>query len=67
VGDQVGDAALKRLQMTVVRLRRMLDAAGLDGGSVLQMVAGGYMLQVGLDELDAEVFQARVQEGSRIL
>jgi DNA-binding SARP family transcriptional activator len=66
-GDQVADAAPKRLQMAVVRLRRSLDAAGLDGGSVLQTVAGGYMLRVGPEELDAEVFLARVQEGSRVL
>jgi DNA-binding SARP family transcriptional activator len=65
--DDLGPAALKRLQAAILRLRRTLDADGGQGESVLRTVAGGYLLAVAPGELDAEVFQARVEEGCRAL
>jgi DNA-binding SARP family transcriptional activator len=59
--------AVKRLHVTITRLRRTLDAGGVPDESVLQTVAGGYLLAVQPGELDAEVFQTRVDEGRRAL
>ncbi|MCA1698303.1 MAG: AAA family ATPase, partial [Actinobacteria bacterium] len=58
--------AVKRLQAAIVRLRRTLDGSG-GGKSVLRTVAGGYVLAVRGGELDADVFQARMEEGRRAL
>jgi DNA-binding SARP family transcriptional activator len=58
--------ALKRLQAAIVRLRRTLDSSGQDK-SVLRTVTGGYLLAVQPGELDAEVFQARVEDARRAL
>jgi DNA-binding SARP family transcriptional activator/tetratricopeptide (TPR) repeat protein len=64
--DDLGPAgALKRLQAAIVRLRRALDPDRVQGESVLRTVAGGYLLAVQPGELDAEMFQARVEEGRR--
>ena len=54
-----------RLQMAVARLRRSL--APLDGlsGPTLRTIRGGYLLSLRSDELDAEVFAERVQDGLR--
>ncbi len=62
-GDQAVGAALKRLQMAIARLRRVLDPGGAQGESVLRTVAGGYLLEVSPGELDADVFEARAKEG----
>jgi DNA-binding SARP family transcriptional activator len=61
------EGAAKRLQMGVYRLRRAL--APLDGpdGSRLRTVSSGYLMVVGPDELDAEVFAERVRDGRRVL
>ena len=59
--------AVKRLQAAILRLRRTLDPGGGAGESVLQTVAGGYMLAVAPGELDAEVFQTSMQDGCRAL
>jgi DNA-binding SARP family transcriptional activator/tetratricopeptide (TPR) repeat protein len=66
-GDRGPAGALKRLQVAVARLRRALDPEGAQQESVLRTTAGGYLLAVAPGELDAEVFQARVQEGRRAL
>ena len=60
------EGAAKRLQMGVLRLRKAL--APLDGpdGSRLRTVSAGYLLEVGPDELDADVFAERVREGRRV-
>jgi predicted ATPase/DNA-binding SARP family transcriptional activator len=59
--------ALKRLWVTVTRLRRVIDTEGKSGESVLRKVAGGYLLAVRPGELDVEVFQSRMQDGCRTL
>jgi DNA-binding SARP family transcriptional activator/tetratricopeptide (TPR) repeat protein len=59
--------AVKRLHVTIARLRRTLDAGGVQDESALRTVAGGYLLAVRPGELDAEVFQTRVEEGRRAL
>jgi DNA-binding SARP family transcriptional activator/class 3 adenylate cyclase len=66
-GDLGPRGAAKRLQAAIVRLRRALAPDDVGGESVLRTVAGGYLLAVGSGELDAEVFQRRVQEGRRAL
>ena len=53
--------ATNRLQVAVVRLRKLLD------GEPLQTVAGGYRLAVAPGELDADVFVDRLEAGLRAL
>ena len=65
-GDR-GPAADKRLHAAIYRLRHTLDPEGRQGESALRTVAGGYLLAVGPGELDAEVFQTRLQDGCRAL
>ncbi len=60
-GEPTPPRALKRLQLTITRLRKALGAAGIE------TVAGGYRLTVRPADLDAEVFRARVQDGRRAL
>jgi DNA-binding SARP family transcriptional activator len=62
-GDLGTPGALRRLRVAITRLRRMLDAVGAQDESVLRTVAGGYLLAVGRDELDADVFGRRMEEG----
>jgi DNA-binding SARP family transcriptional activator/tetratricopeptide (TPR) repeat protein len=64
-GDLGSAGALKRLQAAILRLRRLLDSVGGQGELVLRTVAGGYLLAVAPGELDAEIFQARVDDGLR--
>ena len=65
--DAVGGR--KRAQMAVARLRRALAPLARDRGgrSVLRTVSGGYLLAVAPDELDATVFQARLEAGADAL
>jgi YVTN family beta-propeller protein len=59
----------KRAQMAVARLRRALEPLARDRGgeSVLRTVNGGYLLAVAPGELDADVFEARLQAGADAL
>jgi DNA-binding SARP family transcriptional activator len=66
-GDRASGAALKRLQMAIVRLRRTLARDGVRGDSVLRTVAGGYTLAVEPGQLDAEIFQTCLEHGRRAL
>jgi DNA-binding SARP family transcriptional activator/tetratricopeptide (TPR) repeat protein len=66
-GDLGRAGAAKRVQAAILRLRRALDRDRGSSESVLRTVADGYLLAVGPDELDAEVFQMRVREGCRLL
>ena len=67
-GEQRSVGAAKRLQMAVARLRRAIDDSGAGGRkAVLATVAGGYLLTVAPDELDAEVFETGVREGRQAL
>jgi len=66
-GSLGSPGAVKRLHVAIARLRRSLDGEGVRGESVLRTVAGGYLLVVRPGELDAEVFQTRVEEGRRAL
>ena len=61
------DGAAKRLQMGVFRLRKTLAPLDGQGGSRLRTVSGGYLLEVGPDDLDAEVFAELVRDGRRML
>jgi DNA-binding SARP family transcriptional activator/class 3 adenylate cyclase/WD40 repeat protein len=56
-----------RLQMAIARLRRALEPLMRNGDPPLQTVGGGYLLVVQRDELDSEVFSARVREGRSAL
>jgi DNA-binding SARP family transcriptional activator len=66
-GRQSPASALQNLHVTISRLRKMLGADGAGEEPVLRTVAGGYLLAVRPGELDAEVFQTRVEEGRRAL
>jgi WD40 repeat protein/DNA-binding SARP family transcriptional activator len=59
--------AVKRLHTSVARLRKTLDTDGSNGGPTLKTVIGGYMLTVEPGQLDADVFQAGVEDGRRAL
>ena len=60
-------SAIERLQVTLAGLRRTLGLDGRRGEDVLRTVEGGYLLTVAPGELDADTFQARVEEGRRAL
>src|SRR4051794_27815622 len=64
--DASAAGAVKRLRTAIGRLRRTLDP-GLHGDPALRTIAGGYLLAVGPGELDADVFQARTEEGRRAM
>jgi class 3 adenylate cyclase len=56
--------AVKRVQVAIGRLRRVLEGDRPEGVEpVVRTVAGGYVLAVGQGALDAEVFRAGVEEG----
>ncbi|HEY6886821.1 MAG TPA: BTAD domain-containing putative transcriptional regulator [Solirubrobacter sp.] len=57
--------ALKRLQLAVTRLRKVL-ATGAQAGP-LETVAEGYRLTLSASELDVDVFRADVREGREAL
>src|SRR5256885_2918005 len=52
-----------RLGMAIARLRKTLAPLPPDDESVLQTVAGGYLLRVQPGALDADVFRGLVSEG----
>ncbi|HEV2785501.1 MAG TPA: BTAD domain-containing putative transcriptional regulator, partial [Solirubrobacteraceae bacterium] len=66
-GDVDPAGAVKRLQVTIVRLRRTIDGAAGQRDGRLRTVAGGYLLAVQPGELDADVFERGVEEGRRAL
>jgi DNA-binding SARP family transcriptional activator len=67
-GDADPARPVKRLQVAIARLRRALEPLALASGDpVLRTLTGGYLLAVGPGELDADVFQARAQDGHRAL
>jgi len=59
--------ALQSLRVAISRLRRTLDVDGAGREPVLRTVAGGYLLAVKPGELDAEVFQAGLEDGRSAL
>lgn len=58
-----GSGAGKRLSVAVARLRRALEPLADDGVSPLHTVDGGYMLALGPGDLDADRFEALVNDG----
>ena len=54
-----------RLPMAVARLRKSLSPLDGSAGLVLRTVRGGYLLSLGPNQLDAELFTARVRDGLR--
>src|SRR4051794_13897505 len=64
-GPDAGRGAVKRLQVAISRLRRVLAAASVDqrGDDVLATEAGGYQLRVAPGALDADRFYRLVAEG----
>jgi predicted ATPase/DNA-binding SARP family transcriptional activator len=68
-GEPTPTRAVKRLQVAVARLRKALDGnrPGVSGNTRLRTVSGGYVLAVAPGELDADVFQARVEDGRQAL
>jgi DNA-binding SARP family transcriptional activator len=67
-GDRDPAGAVKRVQVAIGRLRRVLEGDRPEGAEpVVRTVAGGYVLVVGQGALDAEVFRAGVEEGRAAL
>ena len=67
-GEQDPAGAVKRVQVAIGRLRRVLQGDRRTGGEpVLRTVAGGYLLAVEPGAMDAEAFRAGVQEGRAAL
>ena len=64
-GEAASVGARKRLQMTVARLRQVLEPVTGDGKCELRTVGGGYLLALAPDELDAAVFVRQVTTGLR--
>src|SRR4051812_23829631 len=64
-GEPTPARPVKRLQVAVARLRGVLAGteAGLSVERRLRTVGGGYRLVVASGELDAAVFEARLEEG----
>ncbi len=62
-----GSGATKRLQMTVMRLRRVLDQLGGDGAPRLQTVGAGYLFSMPSGGLDADLFDSLLAEGRAAL
>src|SRR5689334_10649341 len=62
------EAAVKRLQMAIARLRAVLEPPRSEGREpMLRTVAGGYLLAVAPGDIDAEVFEASLAEGRAAL
>jgi DNA-binding SARP family transcriptional activator len=59
--DRPREGAVKRLQVAVTRLRKIL------GRTPLRTVGGGYLLTIQAGELDADVFRARLREGRGLM
>jgi DNA-binding SARP family transcriptional activator len=66
-GKHSPESAVKGLHVTISRLRKALDIAGAGAESPLRTVGGGYLLVVPPGELDAEVFQTRMENARRAL
>src|SRR3954468_727412 len=68
-GQRRSPGATKRLQMAVARLRKTLEGSetGAPDQPVLRTVSGGYLLAVAPGGLDAEVFEAGLEDGRRAL
>ena len=64
--ENVG-GGVKALHTSVARLRKSLGTNGSDLEPALKTVSGGYLLAVKPGELDADVFQAGVENGRRAL
>ena len=64
--ENVG-GGVKALHTSVARLRKALGTNGSDIEPALKTVSGGYLLAVKPGELDADVFQAGVENGRRAL
>ena len=63
---QPSEGAVKRLQVAVTRLRKVLTGTGLASGP-LRTVGRGYQLSIEPGELDADVFRERVRDARALL
>lgn len=73
-GDTISDAVwgssrakANRLQMTVVRLRRVLEPLAPSGDPAIRTVSGGYMIATAPGELDADSFESCVTQAGQAL
>jgi predicted ATPase/DNA-binding SARP family transcriptional activator len=65
--DEDSRGALKRLHVAVTRLRKALATPGDRSEPRLRTTAGGYLLAVAPGELDADLFQTRIEDARRRL
>jgi predicted ATPase/DNA-binding SARP family transcriptional activator len=64
-GAEAPAGGQKTLHVVIARLRKILQE--VDSGATLRTTRGGYLLEVGPGALDAEVFEARAEDGRRAL
>ncbi len=60
-------SSMNRLRVAISRLRKVLEVADQPGKPALSTVAGGYQLDIRSGELDADLFESRLEEGRRAL
>jgi DNA-binding SARP family transcriptional activator len=66
-GDRPPATSAKALQVHVSQLRRELTGTGSRGTDPLLTRRGGYVLQIGADELDIHRFERALEEGEQAL
>jgi DNA-binding SARP family transcriptional activator len=68
-GDQPTRSAVTTVQTYIYHLRKLLSREGIDigDGVVLDSRAGGYLLRLRPEQLDAEVFKRLVDDGRRLI
>lgn len=66
-GTRPPASARKSLHSHISRLRRALAAADPDGEDLVKSVPGGYRLELGAHELDADRFEALITSARRVL
>ncbi len=64
-GEQESEGAVHAVRVAVSRLRRLLDNG--DGPAVLESRAGGYVLRVAPEQLDATMFERLLGDGRGLL
>jgi DNA-binding SARP family transcriptional activator len=68
-GDQPTRSAVTTIQTYIYHLRKLLarERIDTDGGVVLDSRAGGYVLRLRPEQLDAEVFKRLVDDGRQLI